>query len=157
MIESDHKSLEQISMKNLADAPVHLQRMLLWLQDYDFTINFRQGEKMVIADTLSRYSPEDFTRDSSRHLCQPCIHWCWEETRLPTRNQGWPTAKCPCRWYQGCSKSITTIPWTTWFTHCRGWTYPMWRSNHCSPRREEEGLGTNPSRTLRHIQVPIQG
>ena len=33
----------------------------------------------------------------------------------------------------------------------------MWRSNHCSPRREEEGLGTNPSRTLRHIQVPIQG
>ena len=29
MIESDHKSLEQISMKNLADAPVCLQRMLL--------------------------------------------------------------------------------------------------------------------------------
>ena len=26
-IESDHKSLEQISMKNLADAPVRLQRM----------------------------------------------------------------------------------------------------------------------------------
>ena len=29
MIESDYKSLEQISMKNLADASVHLQRMLL--------------------------------------------------------------------------------------------------------------------------------
>ena len=28
-IKSDHKSLEQISMKNLADVPVHLQRMLL--------------------------------------------------------------------------------------------------------------------------------
>ena len=28
-IKSDHKSLEQISIKNLADAPVHLQRMLL--------------------------------------------------------------------------------------------------------------------------------
>ena len=26
-IESDHKSLEQIAMKNLADAPVHLQRI----------------------------------------------------------------------------------------------------------------------------------
>ena len=37
-IKSDHKSLEQISMKNLADAPVRLQRMLLRLQDYDFTI-----------------------------------------------------------------------------------------------------------------------
>ena len=58
-IESDHKSLEQISMKNLADAPVHLQRMLLRLQDYDFTIKYRPGEEMVIADTLSRYSPED--------------------------------------------------------------------------------------------------
>ena len=59
MIESDHKPLEQISMKNLADAPVHLQRMLLRLQDYDFTIKYRPGEEMVIADTLSRYPPED--------------------------------------------------------------------------------------------------
>ena len=58
-IESDHKSLEQISMKNLADAPVRLQTMLLRLQDYDFTIKYRPGEEMVIADTLSRYSPED--------------------------------------------------------------------------------------------------
>ena len=60
-IESDHKSLEQISMKNLADAPVCLQRMLLRLQDYDFTIKYRPGEEMVIADTLSIYSPEDTT------------------------------------------------------------------------------------------------
>ena len=59
MIESDHKSLEQISMKNLADAPVRLQRMLLRLQDYDFTIKYHPGEEIVIADTLSRYSPED--------------------------------------------------------------------------------------------------
>ena len=29
MIKSDHKSLEQISMQNLADVPVCLQRMLL--------------------------------------------------------------------------------------------------------------------------------
>ena len=58
-IESDHKSLEQISMKNLADAPVRLQRMLLQLQDYDFTIKYHPGEEIVIAETLSRYSPED--------------------------------------------------------------------------------------------------
>ena len=58
-IESDHKSLEQISMKNLADAPVRLQRMLLRLQDYDFTLKYRPGEEMAIADALSRYSPED--------------------------------------------------------------------------------------------------
>ena len=46
-------------MKNQADAPVHLQRMLLQLQDYDFTIKYHPGEEMVIAGTLSRYSPED--------------------------------------------------------------------------------------------------
>ena len=46
-------------MKNLADAPVCLQRMLLRLQDYDFTIKYCPGEEMVIADTLSRHSPED--------------------------------------------------------------------------------------------------
>ena len=60
-IESDHKSLEQISMKKMADAPVHLQRMLLRLQDYDFKIKYCPGEEMVIADTLLRYSPEDTT------------------------------------------------------------------------------------------------
>ena len=32
-IVSDHKSLEQMSMKNLADTLVHLRRMLLKLQD----------------------------------------------------------------------------------------------------------------------------
>ena len=58
MIESDHKSLEQILMKNLADAPVCLQRMLLQLQDYDFAIKYHPGEETVIADTISRYSPE---------------------------------------------------------------------------------------------------
>ena len=46
-------------MKNLADVPVHLQRMLIRLQDYDFTIKYHPAEEMVITDTLSRYSPED--------------------------------------------------------------------------------------------------
>ena len=59
MIESDHKSLEQLSMKNLADAPVYLQRMLFRLQDYDFTIKCYPGDEMIVADTLSRYSPQD--------------------------------------------------------------------------------------------------
>ena len=86
-----------------------------------------------------------YNRDSPRHLCQPCIHQHWGEMRLTTCKQGWPTAKYPCRhnhhwmarWYERCSESFMTIPWTMWFTHCRGWTYPTWRSNHHSPRREE--------------------
>ena len=38
--ESDHKPLEMIAMKNLANAPPHLQRMLLELQRYDVTIKY---------------------------------------------------------------------------------------------------------------------
>ena len=52
--ESDHKPLEMIAMKNLANAPPHLQRMLLELERYDVTIKYRPGNQMQLADALSR-------------------------------------------------------------------------------------------------------
>ena len=52
--ESDHKSLEMIAMKNLANVPPHLQRMLLELQRYDVMIKYRPGKEMQLADALSR-------------------------------------------------------------------------------------------------------
>ena len=52
--ESNHKPLEMIAMKNLANAPPHLQRMLLELQRYDVTIKYRPGQQMQLADALSR-------------------------------------------------------------------------------------------------------
>ena len=51
--ESDHKPLEMIAMKNLANAPQRLQRMLLELQRYDVTIKYRPGKEMQLADALS--------------------------------------------------------------------------------------------------------
>ena len=69
IIKSDHKSPKQISMKNLADAPVCLQRMLLQLQDYDFTIKYHPGEEMVVADTLSpKDTPEILLDISVNHV-----------------------------------------------------------------------------------------
>ena len=56
-IESDHKPLEQINLKNLADTPARLQRMLLRLQNYDVKIIYCPGREMLVADTLSRYAP----------------------------------------------------------------------------------------------------
>ena len=50
--ESDHKPLEMIAMKNLANAPPRLQRMLL--ERYDVTIKYRPGKEMQLADALSR-------------------------------------------------------------------------------------------------------
>ena len=57
MIESDHKPLESISRKNLADIPAQLQCMMLCLQGYNFTIHYHPGKEMVIPDTLSCFSP----------------------------------------------------------------------------------------------------
>ena len=56
-IESDHKPLEQINLKNLADTPARLQGMLLRLQNYDVKIIYRPGREMLVADTLSCYAP----------------------------------------------------------------------------------------------------
>ena len=56
-IESDHKLLESISRKNLADTPAQLQCMMLCLQGYDFTIHYCPGKEMVIPDTLSQFGP----------------------------------------------------------------------------------------------------
>ena len=56
-IESDHKPLESISQKNLADTPAHLQCMLLHFQGYNYTIHYCPSKEMALPDTLSRFSP----------------------------------------------------------------------------------------------------
>ena len=56
-VESDHKPLEQIQYKNIADTPLRLQRMMLRIQPYDATIKYRPSSEVVIADTLSRLGP----------------------------------------------------------------------------------------------------
>ena len=59
VIESDHRPLEQIHKKNLDMAPPRLQRMLLRLQPYDCTIQYKSSKEMVMAGTLSRLSSRD--------------------------------------------------------------------------------------------------
>ena len=56
---TDHKPLEMIVRKNLFAAPARLQRMLLRLQHYDFSVKYRPGSTMTIADTLSRFPNAD--------------------------------------------------------------------------------------------------
>ena len=53
-VESDHKPLESITKKPLSAAPPRLQRMLLQLQRYTFTLEYKPGTDMILADTLSR-------------------------------------------------------------------------------------------------------
>ena len=51
---SDHKPLEMISKKPIANAPKGLQRLLLRLQRYDITVVYKKGSEMFLANTLSR-------------------------------------------------------------------------------------------------------
>ena len=45
MIESDHKPLESISRKNIADMPAWHQCMMLCLQGYNLTIHYHPGKE----------------------------------------------------------------------------------------------------------------
>lgn len=53
-VENDHKPLMAISKKSLASAPKRLQRMLLRLQRYNYTIVYRPASNMLVPDALSR-------------------------------------------------------------------------------------------------------
>ena len=58
-MESDHKPLEAITKKQLSATPPRLQRMLLQLQKYSFTLKYKPDKEMLLADTLSRAYLED--------------------------------------------------------------------------------------------------
>ena len=54
IVESDHKPLETIFKHPVSHAPKRLQKMMLRLQRYSFTVVHRKGSTMWLADTLSR-------------------------------------------------------------------------------------------------------
>jgi len=53
-ITTGHKPLIAIHKKSLTSAPRRLQRMLLQLQRYAFTLQYVPGSQLIVADTLSR-------------------------------------------------------------------------------------------------------
>ena len=55
IIENDHKPLEMIQHKPIHVAPPRLWQMLLHVQKYDYTICYKPGKDMVLADCLSHF------------------------------------------------------------------------------------------------------
>ena len=55
LIENDHKPLEMIQHKPIHVAPPRLQWMLLPMQKFDYTIVYKPGKDMVLADCLSNF------------------------------------------------------------------------------------------------------
>ena len=54
VVETDHLPLVTIHKKSLLSSPKRLQRMLLKTQMYDYTVIYKKGVEMYLADTLSR-------------------------------------------------------------------------------------------------------
>ena len=54
VVHTDHKPLESIVKKPLHHAPKRLQGMMIRLQKYDLEIRYGRGNRMFLADTLSR-------------------------------------------------------------------------------------------------------
>jgi hypothetical protein len=59
---SDHSPLQQILKKDIRDVTTRLQRLLLRVQGYDFSIEYKRGTEMHISDCLSRCVPPASTR-----------------------------------------------------------------------------------------------
>ena len=54
VVHSDHQPLETIFKIPLTKAPRRLQRMMLQLQPFKFTVVYKKGKYMYLPDTLSR-------------------------------------------------------------------------------------------------------
>ena len=83
-IKSDHKQLESISRKNLADTPAWLQCMMLHLQGYDFTIRYHLGKEMVIPRHALSLQSSSRPRPSIGYCYPSCPHHARLQRSLPT-------------------------------------------------------------------------
>ena len=73
-VQSDHKPLESIMQKPLCQVSPRLQRMLLKLQKYNFTVKYTRGKDMHIADALSRAHLSDTVENDSEEIELVFIH-----------------------------------------------------------------------------------
>ncbi len=53
---TDHKPLEAIATKNLANAPPRIARMLIKIQQYNVKITYKPASEVIVADAISRIS-----------------------------------------------------------------------------------------------------
>ena len=67
-VHTDHQPLETIFKKPLSKAPRRLQRMMLKPQQYQFTVTYKKGKGLHVADTLSCAALNDPTSTSIQQV-----------------------------------------------------------------------------------------
>ena len=69
-VHTDHQPLETIFKKPLSKAPRRLQRMMLKLQRYQFTVRYKKGKELFVADSLSRASVTGQPSSTAKQECE---------------------------------------------------------------------------------------
>ena len=75
-VETDHKPLETIMKKPLAETPLRLQKMLLRIQKYNMTVKYKRGKELYVADALSRNYLKDTDENENKDDIQVCAVMC---------------------------------------------------------------------------------
>ncbi|PIK36097.1 hypothetical protein BSL78_27073 [Apostichopus japonicus] len=111
---SDHKPLEDIAKKDISKMPSRLQRLMLQLQGYKYTIKYVPGQDVSIADCLSRCIATDIDTtqipyiDVQAHEISNMKPFVMDSIKAATANdnisqtlqtyifKGWPSEKNQC-------------------------------------------------------------
>ena len=107
-VETDHKPLIAIIRKLLCDAPPRLQRLLLRVQRYDFTLQYTPGKHLIIAATLSRAFLSRIVPSDTEADVQILV--CAIKTGIPVSTQKWQEILMFSTFYPWPSPSLS---WTT--------------------------------------------
>ena len=78
-VHTDHQPLQSIFQKDLASAPKPLQKMMLFLQRYNFTVTYRNGSSLHLrpirkasprrADVITSHFNTSVAIRLPRHIC----------------------------------------------------------------------------------------
>lgn len=74
IVESDHKPLESIFRKPLEKCPMRLKHLKATLNIYSFTVQYKPGAKLFIADHLSRDSIDKSNFELEENLSNTQVH-----------------------------------------------------------------------------------
>jgi len=81
VVFSEHKPSESFRKKPLHHAPKCFQGIIILLQKYDLVVKYEKGNRMFLADTLSRaFLPageQDVLEFETINMISIC--WCWKE------------------------------------------------------------------------------
>ncbi|XP_008484608.1 uncharacterized protein K02A2.6-like [Diaphorina citri] len=73
LVETDHKALENLFCKPMNSVPARIQRMMLKIQNYNLQVKYKAGRLLFLADTLSRASLPNHSKELLVNLEQDIV------------------------------------------------------------------------------------